>query len=375
MKKPFGIYIHIPFCSQKCPYCDFYSSPSQLALQKQYIETIFRQIDSLPNEIKADTLYFGGGTPSLLEPALLTRLTQKIIQKCSLSGEISLEANPGTVTEQKLFLLREAGFNRISFGMQSAVLEELSLLGRQHSPKQVEQAVLLARKAGFESVSVDLMLGIPRQTLKSAEYSLRFAIDLGIDHLSAYLLKIEPGTAFDCEEIRLLLPDEDSICDIYLQTCAQAELASLFQYEISNFSKIGKECRHNLKYWQGDEYLAFGPSAHGFCQGKRYYYPRSLTDYLQTNGNQPLIEEASVNSLEETILLGLRLKKGLYLPKLLETYRLPAHLFDQKIEQYLSYGLMEQKNQHIFLTPKGFLLSNTIIAELELLVENNISYK
>lgn len=362
--KPLGIYLHIPFCEKKCPYCDFYSLCADEEQKKQYIETVIAAMKEMPDGIAADTLYLGGGTPVLVNPELLGRVVETAREKFSLSGEITLEANPCAVTLAKLSALREAGFNRISFGMQSAVEEELRCLGRRHSTEQVKQAVLWAKEAGFQNISVDMMLGIPNQTLQTVDKTLDFVDELGVQHVSAYLLKIEQGTRFDCDSVWNSLPDEDLSSDIYLHTCSRLEEMGFEQYEISNFARPGMESRHNLKYWQGEEYLGFGPSAHGFYQGKRYYFPRNLRDYIETGGKNLLLEEERVDLLEEAVLLGLRLKRGICLEELEERFSVCCDGVRKRVKNYLRYGYMEEKGGFLSLTPQGFLLSNRIIADI-----------
>lgn len=362
--KPLGIYIHIPFCETKCPYCDFYSMCGDEKKKEEYIQTVIHAMKRVSQPVSADTLYIGGGTPTLIDTKLLAQVIQTARSEFSLSGEITLEANPCSVTESMLRELRRGGFNRISFGIQSAVGAELRRLGRRHSPEQAAQAVAWAKKAGFENISVDIMLGIPGQTIESISDTLKFVAQLGVQHISAYLLKIEPGTSFDCEEIRRSIPDEDESSDIYLYTCSQLEKMGFSQYEISNFSLPGMESKHNLKYWQGEEYLGFGPSAHGFYCGKRYYYPRSIDEYICSGGENALLEEQEVNLLEEAVLLGLRLKKGISPKELEKRFSVNCDGLKKKAELYISYGYMEQKNEFLSLTPRGFLLSNRIIADM-----------
>lgn len=363
--KPVGIYIHVPFCRQKCPYCDFYSLSSSEKIKTDYVNALITDLERFRLKgIVADTLYFGGGTPTLLSAKQLSQLLQYTKEIFSLSGEITLEANPGTVDLSQLSALRQAGFNRISFGMQSAQQQELKLLGRSHTPAEVRQAVKWAKEAGFENISVDLMLGIPLQTKESCLSTLSFVEELKIQHVSAYLLKIENGTRFDSDEIRKLLPDEDTVCDLYLMTCSTLKKMGFHQYEISNFSLPGKESLHNLKYWQGDPYLGFGPSAHSFDGTKRVFYSRSISDYLASPGQHLLTEEENVDPLEEAILLGMRLTRGISPLELNQKFGIDPHKVFLWAKPYLDHGLMASENGRIFCTPEGFLLSNTLIVSL-----------
>lgn len=363
--EPYGIYIHVPFCGQKCPYCDFYSLSASEETKNSYIRALLSDLERYRNQgLTADTLYFGGGTPSLLSVGQLSQLVDKVREIFSLSGEITLEANPGTVKKEQLYALQKAGFNRISFGMQSAVKKELELLGRTHSPDEVSQAVDWAREAGFDNISVDLMLGIPLQTRESCQVTLSFAEHLGVDHISAYLLKVEERTRFNRKEIFDLLPDEDSVCDFYLLTCETLKKIGLFQYEISNFARPGRESKHNLKYWERVPYLGFGPSAHSFDGTKRFYYSRSLSDYLAHPGKHLLTEEERVDPLEEYVLLGLRLSKGISISYLENQFGIDPKPVLLWAKPYLSHNLIKICNNRLFCTPEGFLLSNTIIASL-----------
>lgn len=368
--EPLGIYIHIPFCRQKCPYCDFYSLPADALTQETYVQAVLQDLENYRERgLTADTLYFGGGTPSLLHTDLLKKLLDKVAEVFSLPEEISLEANPGTVDLPKLNTLRKIGFNRISFGMQSAVEEERKLLGRQHTLQDVKSAVLWAKEAGFSDISVDLMLGTPKQTLASIEESLSFLSTLPIDHTSAYLLKIEEGTAFARQEIIDLLPDEDTSCDIYLTVCSRFAEMGFSQYEISNFARSGKECRHNLKYWNRQPYLGFGPTAHSFFEGKRFFYSRDLADYIAFPGQHQLLEEADPDPLTEYFAMSFRLTRGISLRETEKLFHLPADVLLKTAAPFLQHHLMQQEGDRLFLTPEGFLLSNSIITEFLMLQE------
>lgn len=356
-----GLYLHIPFCARKCPYCDFYSCGGNRDIQHRYIDRVLEEMSDAPI-VEADSLYLGGGTPSLLLPEELARVTAACRERFALEGEVTLEANPGTVTPQALFKLRDAGFNRISFGVQSFVSEELQYLGRLHSAKQAADAVLAAKAAGFDEISVDLMLGIPGQTKEGLEQSLAVLQTLPVTHLSAYLLKIEPGTPFDDPAIISLLPDEETTCALYLRTVEAAASMGLLQYEISNFARPGSESRHNLKYWQREPYLAFGPSAHGFLNGVRYTHKSDLNAYLAGDFGI-LCEDDHPNELEETLMLGLRLTKGLSFDALASRFSLDCADIDRLLRQLIQAGLMQPSAEGFGLTPQGFLVSNSILVE------------
>ena len=358
-----GIYIHIPFCAVKCPYCDFYSLPARPARMDAYLAALLSEISTAPDGLTADTVYFGGGTPVLFGEKRLAAVLAALERKFSFSSscEITLEANPFTLPLSLYRKLFEAGFNRISFGMQSAVPKDLRALGRLQGPEQMERAVESARQAGFSNLSADLMLGIPHQNMESLQTSIRFIETLELQHLSAYLLKIEEGTAFarskpDC-------PDEDAVCDLYLSAVEQLESLGLHQYEISNFAKPGFESRHNLKYWRREEYLGFGPAAHSFYKGVRTAHPRDLDGYIRTGGQDRFVTDPGDSPAAEELMLRLRLREGADVSAIAPEQ---AEAVFRRAAPLQKAGLLTQQGGRIALTPKGFLVSNAIIAELTL---------
>ena len=283
MHTPLGIYVHIPFCRQKCIYCDFYSLPNReeemdaycAALETRLLETDF-------SGCAADTVYFGGGTPSLLDPARLNAVLETVYRACKVvpEAEITLEANPDSAGDRNALRdLRSAGFNRISLGMQSASDAELASLGRVHTMEQVRRAVDAARWAGFDNLSLDLIYGLPGQTVETWRKNLEAAVSLLPEHLSCYGLKAEKGTPLYAR--RDLLPCEEIQAEMYLETVKFLEVNGFLQYEISNFAKPGRESRHNLKYWTLGEYAGFGPGAHSDFRGVRCAWPRDLTEWLR----------------------------------------------------------------------------------------------
>lgn len=361
-----GIYVHVPFCAQKCPYCDFYSQPYRRADAEAYVRAVMADMawfrsDALP----ADTLYFGGGTPSLLPPGLLGELISAVRANFRLDpgAEISMEANPNTVSPERLDAWAGMGVNRISYGLQSAQSDELRALGRRHTAAQAADAVRMALDAGIRNVSLDLMLGTPGQSAASLRDTLEFACALPITHLSAYLLKPEPGTPYWNSPLLRQCPDEDALADLYLSTVDFLEKAGLAQYEISNFARPGRMCVHNRKYWLCKEYLGFGPGAHSFFQGRRWGYPRDLAGYAAAPGAHPILTDGSAGGLEERIMLGLRLRKGIP-AELLDAMDPDARAaFLQKFRRFAAAGLA-RAGERLSLTPRGFLVSNAILAEL-----------
>lgn len=356
MSSPVGLYIHVPFCVGKCPYCDFYSLKGTGVAMDSYIGAVLRSVKQYEPSLKdgADTLYFGGGTPSLLGAERFTMLLQDLMAYLLPQAEITVECNPAGDLETLLPCLAANGVNRVSLGMQSAVDTERKILGRRADQRRIRQALFLCRENGITNVSLDLMLGIPHMTMTSLDLTLDFIEQSGVPHISAYLLKIEPGTPFANAQATLELPEEDLVCSQYLHTVERLEAMGLAQYEISNFAKPGYESRHNLKYWHCEEYLGIGPSAHSFLHGRRFYYPRDLTLFAQ---NCTPIPDGGGGDKTERLMLALRLTEGIALTELTPEAQQKAVLFREK-------GLLLQKGAHIAMTPAGFLLSNTIIGEL-----------
>ena len=277
--KPLSLYIHIPFCKQKCNYCDFYSKPCTDI--EGYINALCAHIEKesqLYKEYEITTIFIGGGTPSLLDEFCIQKLCKTIKNSLNLahSVEFSIEANPCTVTKEKLTAYIENGINRISIGLQSANGNELKTLGRIHTLAEFENAFSLARQVGFKNINVDIMYALPSQTTNDLLKTIDYVSNFAPEHISAYCLKIEEGTAFYKQRGSLNLPSEDEEYKMYLTLCSELEKRGYNQYEISNFAKSGKECKHNLVYWLSKEYVGFGPSAHSFINGTRYFYEKDI---------------------------------------------------------------------------------------------------
>lgn len=357
-----GLYVHVPFCAKKCPYCDFYSVPYRRDTADLYFAALLREIKAAPEGLSADSLYFGGGTPILAGQKRLGSVVEAARKKFDLCGEITLEANPFSLPQSEYEGLAESGFNRISFGVQSAVPEELKALGRSHSPEQAAAAVGQAKRAGFLNVSVDLMLGVPGQTPESLKHTLDFVGRLGIQHVSAYLLAIEPGTPYSEAEIQRDCPDDDTAAGLYLQAAAELEAMGFQQYEVSNFARPGYESRHNLKYWRCEEYLGFGAAAHSFYQGKRYAHTRDLESYLNDEKSGILVTEEHAGQISERLMLKLRLTEGINLRTLSE--EVSAIRFLAAAQPMIREGLLKVEHTRLRLTPKGFLVSNAVIGTL-----------
>jgi len=359
-----GIYIHIPFCRRKCPYCDFYSLVPQEEMLDRYTARICDELQQFGREhsVTADTLYFGGGTPTLMGERLL-RIADAAAKSFHLtaSAEITVEANPVTADTALFSALRRGGINRLSLGAQSAHDDELQALGRLHTADDISRAVETARASGFANLSLDLMLATPGQTLDSLCGSIDFCASLGPEHLSSYLLKIEPGTDYAKRRDSLTLPDEDAQADFYLTACREMERHGYAQYEISNFARPGYESRHNCKYWELTDYIGFGPAAHSCFGGRRFYRPRDLQAYL--SGADNIVDDGGVTLPDEHIFLGLRLTKGINIDELYKKYPDFADI-RPFVAQLVRGGLARLQDGMLSLTPQGFLVSNEIFARM-----------
>ncbi len=371
-KKPLGLYIHIPFCKQKCVYCDFYSLPQSESRMDEYTDALCAHLtETAPFAAGhlVDTVYFGGGTPSYLGEKRLVKLMKVLQKKYTLAkdAEITLEANPDSAGDWKsLRTLRKAGFNRISLGMQSACDEELREIGRVHTMEQVRAAVEAARKAKFDNLSLDLIYGLPHQTQERWEANLAAAVDLAPEHLSCYGLKVEEGTPLFLRKDTAELPGDDAQADMYLYTVDYLRRFGYFQYEISNFARTGRESRHNLKYWTLGEYAGFGPGAHSDFGGVRYAYTKDLEGYIQgVRDHTPMLSEndriPDLDRDTEWVMLGLRTTAGLDPRDFESRFRRRFNCFLPFLTECekAGYAVLEQERWH--LTPRGFLVSNQII--------------
>ena len=375
-KKSLGIYVHIPFCRSKCEYCDFYSLPGARNREKmqQYLDALvlhIREAAQGASGYEVDTVYFGGGTPSFFGASGLSRIFAEIDRRFDVSrdAEVTLEANPDSVTLPMLTHLRRSGFNRISIGVQSDVDEQLKALGRPHTYKQAQQAVSLSRRAGFDNVSVDLMFGIPNQSREQWMQTLRNVIDLKADHISCYGLKVEPGTKLweyrDCAN----LPDDDAQADMYFYAVDTLEQFGYHQYEISNFAHDGFICRHNMKYWVGDEYLGFGPCAASDFAGRRFTIEPDLDKYISGVMNKGVIlSESELIPLRERageyLMLRLRTADGIEAEEYTRSFLLPFKPLEELLMKYEMQELAARNGPRWHLTPKGFMVSNTLLVEL-----------
>lgn len=364
-----GLYLHIPFCVAKCPYCDFYSRPvSGTAELDRYTAGLMERMEwwAQHHPFVADALYFGGGTPALLGGARLAALIQKAHQRFGLldnTPEITLEANPADDLAATLSAFAAAGGNRLSLGMQSAIPAELTVLGRRHTPADVVRTVADARRAGIENISLDVMLGISGQTEATARASVERAAELGATHVSAYLLKIEPDTPYGhCPPP---LPEEETTADLYLAAMERLDALGYAQYEISNTARPGYEGRHNLKYWDSLPYVGIGPAASSCFRGHRFTYPRDTAGFLAGTG--PVEEQpvgAAVGSPEEYALLRLRLTEGITAHGFRQRYGEALPLRWREKAARLPDRLVQVDHRGIRLTREGFLVSNSLICHI-----------
>lgn len=362
---PIGLYLHVPFCRSKCPYCDFYSMRADEMQMDAYCAVLEQKITESASTLgyKADTLYIGGGTPSALGADRLCGLVQSAKRAfLTEDAEITVECNPYRLPPDFFKALANVGVNRVSLGLQSAVTHERRKLGRRATREEVETTVKAAQNAGISNISLDVMLGIPQQTEMSLSKTLDFCLALGVPHISAYLLKIEEQTPFARLRETLDLPDDDTAADLYLQMCETLEQAGLSQYEISNFARAGFESRHNLKYWRCEPYLGLGPAAHSFLNGKRFYFPRDLEGFLR---GCPPIADGTGGDFTEYAMLSLRLREGLRELAVQARFGhpIPKELY-AKCAPLAAHGLLIADEQGIRLTRNGFLISNSILAEI-----------
>ena len=368
-----SFYVHIPYCIKRCGYCDFNTyTPSELQVgatleivSNDYIDAVLRELDTAPKDT-VPTIFFGGGTPSLLPADDLGRVITAIKNRNGFTPdcEITLEANPDSVTAEKLAQYLEVGFNRISFGMQSAKPHVLAVLDRTHNPANVEKAISMARAAGFKSISVDLIYGTPGESLEDWQETVSAALALDIDHISAYALIVETGTKLAAQIKRgdLTMPIDDLMADMYLLVDQMCEEAGLTWYELSNWSKPGHECRHNIAYWQNKNWWGLGPGAHSHVDGKRFWNLKHPTTYKQKlfAGESPILDSELLTAeqiKDEAILLGIRMREGLEIA-LLKPHQLEV------LSEYRHNGFVEINEDRVLLTPTGRLIADRIVREI-----------
>ncbi|MEE1315084.1 MAG: radical SAM family heme chaperone HemW [Faecalimonas sp.] len=381
MKRELELYIHIPFCVKKCAYCDFLSAPADEETCGRYVDALVQEIEtyreSQPDDCIVTTIFFGGGTPSILTVEQMSRVMRVLSDVFTLAedAEISIEANPGTVTREKLETYRQLGVNRISFGLQSTDKEVLQILGRIHSYEEFVESYQLARECGFDNINVDLMSAIPKQTIASWERDLARVVALQPEHISAYSLIIEDNTPFaqvygEGAEGERELPTEEEERQIYRRTKEVLEAAGYHRYEISNYAKAGKECKHNLGYWERKNYLGLGLGAASLLDNVRFKNTDSLSLYLE-KAKQPKMmredrEELSMTEqMEETVFLGLRKMQGLAVSDIRKQYgRVFEIRYGENVKRMEAEGMVLVEDDYLKLSENGIDVSNYVFAEI-----------
>lgn len=404
-KKPLELYIHIPFCARKCLYCDFLSFRTLAAVHEEYVEQLIREIEAVGpgcGGYEAVTVFIGGGTPSVLEPELICRIMEALRRQFDLApdAEISIEVNPGTLLYHKLGLYRGAGINRVSIGLQSADNGELRYLGRIHSFEEFLKSYQSARMAGFDNINVDLMSGIPGQTLQSWRNTLKKVVMLKPEHISAYSLIIEEGTPFweryagtgtgrekcsqgtretDPERMDLGrrqlpdLPDEETENRLYHMTRTYLTEQGYGRYEISNYARPGCQCRHNIGYWTGVEYLGLGLGSSSYMAGFRFCNERDLKTYLSLDFGEagwaerlhPQVQKLTRQmKLEEFMFLGLRMTRGISEIDFVSAFGVKLEsVYGPVIERLVKDGLLKREGTRLSLTEWGMDVSNYVLSE------------
>lgn len=369
-----SLYIHIPFCVKKCDYCDFLSAPAAYEVREQYLHALFHEIavrGEKYRDFTVKTIFIGGGTPSILTPVQITELMQKIRQgfRVMPDAEVSMEVNPGTALGREGFIsCREAGINRLSIGLQSANDEELKLLGRIHTFSQFETTWKQAREAGFSNLNIDLMAALPGQSVESYAITLKTVCELEPEHISAYSLIIEEGTPFFSRYSSLAEDEEYEKWDrqMYFMTGELLQKYGYTRYEISNYAKADRECRHNLVYWTRGEYLGLGIGAASLINNVRYKNASGLKNYISAQGVLPYEEMQTLTTreqMEEFLFLGLRLIQGISREAFHETFHCRVEsVFGQALLKYQKEGLLTMDSERIALTNKGLDLSNYVFA-------------
>ena len=369
------LYLHMPFCVRKCAYCDFLSFPTDQETQNLYTRRLREDIDAMGKkygDIPVDTIFIGGGTPSLPDSALIVGIMEHVRKAFHVAegAEISMEANPGTVTREKLTDYRRAGINRLSFGLQSANDRELKLLGRIHTWAEFLESFHLARECGFTNINIDLMSALPGQTRESWKDTLKRVTDLNPEHISAYSLIIEDGTPFGekygSEEGRKLLPDEDSEREMYHETKRFLRDCGYERYEISNYAKPGRACRHNIGYWTGLPYLGLGLGASSYMDGCRFAVNSDMKQYLEEKpGMFTDVEKLTKKDMEEEFFyVGLRMTAGVSLPEFERRFGVSAKdVYPGLMEMFVEEKAAVFQGDRFVLTDYGLDVSNYIMAQ------------
>lgn len=376
MKKDLGLYIHIPFCIKKCAYCDFFSWSGDQEQREAYVRAMEQEIDSyreFARDYRVSTVFFGGGTPSVLEGEQIERILNRIrdIFQLEKDPEITLEMNPGTAQREKLSLYREAGINRLSMGLQSVKNYNLKLLGRIHTYEEFLDSCQMAREAGFDNISVDLISSLPGQTLEEWKEELDTLMKTPLEHISIYQLIIEEGTEFYQRygEHQELLPDEETSREIYLWTGKYLAGQGFEQYEISNYARPGRQSRHNLRYWERKDYLGLGMGAASMVRNIRMTNTRSWEKYMAGCKDPRKIREdveflEEPRQMEEFMFLGLRKTRGVSRKEFHRTFGRDLDMvYEKALSRHLENGMLKSARDRIFLSEEGVLVSNQVLSD------------
>jgi len=372
--KKLGIYVHIPFCKRKCNYCDFYSVKWSDEVENRYVNALIKEIKNC-NDMKyiVDTIFIGGGTPTIIKPENMGRIIEEINNSFIVdeNSEISIEANPNTLTDGNLSIYKKIGINRLSIGVQSLNDEILRKIGRLHNSNEALEAIDRARAYGYENLNVDIMFNIPGQTILDIENTINKIIERNVKHISFYSLKLEQGTPMYVMEKnhKIIMPEEDVEREMYYRGRNIMEENGIMQYEISNFAEKSYECKHNLKYWMQEEYIGLGPSSHSFLNKKRFSNPSDINLYCngaEHNIFNKNIEEILDDAAEifEYIMLSLRLTKGLNINEFKQKFSVDFNkTYQKRIDYLIKNNLLEYNNDYIKLTNRGMDISNLVFEE------------
>lgn len=370
-----GIYVHVPFCASRCSYCDFATAAYDEASAGRYLAALGREFAAsspLLGKARVDTLYLGGGTPPALGATSLARLLAAAASRFAVApeAEVTCEANPESLSPAVLDALTANGVNRLSLGIQTFAPDILKILGRRHDGEQAEDAYWRARRVGFENVSVDMMYGLPGQSARRWEEDLDRALALKLEHVSIYALTLEPGVPLERDRAAHVFPSGDEQAAMYYDAVDALTAAGFVHYEISNFARPGRECRHNVKYWRDDEYVGFGPSAAGFRAGGRYRNPASLEEYCAAAaaGRWPLADAEPSDpyrDMRTSAVMGLRLTAGIDAAAFERRTGInPKVYYEKELAELVAAGLLEVDDDNVRLTRAGLFLSDEVFASL-----------
>jgi len=378
MRQPISLYLHIPFCVKKCHYCDFLSFPGcSLSRQAEYVDAMIQEIHAYreaAEDYEVKTIFLGGGTPSLLEKELVERLFHELysVWRAAPETEITIEANPGTLSREKLIGYHMIGINRLSLGLQSTIAQELAIIGRIHNYEQFLANYYLAREAGFDNINIDIMSALPGQTLISYGKTLERILKLQPEHISSYSLILEEGTDFwENAEIERALPSEQTERIMYHYTKKCLQNAGYERYEISNYAKPGYACLHNQVYWTGGEYLGLGLGAASYWKGARFSNTPDMEEYMEncsrariTENRKEIVTATQKSRMEEYMFLGLRMIRGVSIREFERRFGIPMNrIYGTVIRSYIGQGLLKIEQDRLMLTERGIDVSNSVMAD------------